>query len=103
MLTVSERVSFSSSINVLPGSILKFIQVSLQFDSTSFVFSLIIIGYQSGTMELEVYNEDSTDTFDRVITSSKVILGFLPFNVRYLHVALIDFTVQGNLTMTEEY
>ena len=74
-------------------------QENLQFDTTSFVFSLTVVGYQSGEISMEIYNADSSEVFKREVTSSTVISEFPSFQPRFLHLNLDGFTGQVNLSI----
>jgi hypothetical protein len=101
-IPISSNVQHAYSYVILAEDFSTDNEEVLQFDSSSFIFSLTVVGYQAGTMELSVYNEDSTASFSRVVTSSTVISEFPEFQPRYLHLALDDFTGQATLSLTDD-
>lgn len=74
----------------------------LNFDSTSFVMSLVIADYSNGSLLLSIYNEDSSQVYRQQVSSSMVLSDFPVFKPTALDLALEDFSGSVNLAIADD-
>ncbi len=74
----------------------------LSFDSASFVMSLVIADYEAGSLLLNVYNEDSSQTYRQEVNSSIVFSDFPAFKPAALELELDGFSGSVNLAVTND-
>ncbi|WP_421870969.1 hypothetical protein [Marinoscillum sp.] len=75
---------------------------SLNFDSASFVMSLVIADYSNGSLLLSIYNEDSSQVYRQQVSSSMVLSDFPAFRPTALELTLDDFGGSVNLAIADD-
>jgi|GEM_PF-4413889 len=95
---VSSNVTNAYSYVIAADNFTSEHNLTLDFDSTSFVCSLTIAAYKAGTLDVQIFNKDSSETFVRKINSGTVITEFPSFKPEKLHLVLDQFT--GNVSLS---
>ncbi|MEQ8471247.1 MAG: hypothetical protein RIC35_08675 [Marinoscillum sp.] len=72
----------------------------LNFDTASFVAAIVIGDYSSGLLSLTIHNEDSSKTYNQVITSNMVFSDFPTFHAASLELKLESFSGSVDLAVT---
>lgn len=75
--------------------------MNLQFDTT-FVLSMTVANYSSGSFSLAIIGADSTEVYSRVVSSNAIFTDFPPFRPEQLRMEIEDFSGMVDLVLAEE-